>query len=103
MAALPATVGGLSVDIPVGTVRRALAIAELSGSDTVSITISLERLYVSLFGNHRVFHPSILYISSIYLCCCLPMTQMPPLVVQQPVSPSIWPEEFLLCFIASWT
>ena len=35
MAALPATVGGLSVDIPVGTVRRALAIAELSGSDTV--------------------------------------------------------------------
>ena len=44
MAALPATVGGLSVDIPVGTVRRALAIAELSGSDTVSITISLERL-----------------------------------------------------------
>ena len=36
--------GGLSVDIPVGTVRRALAIAELSGSDTVSITISLERL-----------------------------------------------------------
>ena len=44
MAALPATVGGLSVDIPVGTVRWALAIAELSGSDTVSITISLERL-----------------------------------------------------------
>ena len=44
MAALPATVGGLSVDIPVGTVRRALAIAELSGSDTVSITISQERL-----------------------------------------------------------
>ena len=44
MSALPATVGGLSVDIPVGTVRRALAIAELSGSDTVSITISLERL-----------------------------------------------------------
>ena len=44
MAALPATVGGLSVDIPVGTVRRSLAIAELSGSDTVSITISLERL-----------------------------------------------------------
>ena len=44
MAALPATVGGLSVDIPVGTVRRALAIVELSGSDTVSITISLERL-----------------------------------------------------------
>ena len=42
MAALPATVGGLSVDIPVGTVRRALAIDELSGSDTVSITISLE-------------------------------------------------------------
>ena len=44
MSALPATVGGLSVDIPVGTVRRALAIAELSGSDTVSITISMERL-----------------------------------------------------------
>ena len=44
MAALPATVGGLSVDIPVGTVRRALAIAEHTGSDTVSITISLERL-----------------------------------------------------------
>ena len=32
MSALPATVGGLTVDIPVGTVRRALAIAELSGS-----------------------------------------------------------------------
>ena len=44
MSALPATVGGLSVDIPVGTVRRALAIAALSGSDTVSITISLERM-----------------------------------------------------------
>ena len=44
MSALPVTVGGLSVDIPVGTVRRALAIAELSGSDTASITISLERL-----------------------------------------------------------
>ena len=42
MSALPATVGGLSVDIPVGTVRWDLAIAELSGSDTVSITISLE-------------------------------------------------------------
>ena len=39
MAALPATVGGcLSI------FRRALAISELSGSDTVSITISLERL-----------------------------------------------------------
>ena len=37
MSALPATAGGLSVDIPVGTVRRALAIDELSGSDTVSI------------------------------------------------------------------
>ena len=36
--------GGLSVDIPVTNVRRALAITELSGSDTVSITISLERL-----------------------------------------------------------
>ena len=44
MSVLLATVGGLSVDIPVGTVRRALAIAELSGSDTVSITISLERM-----------------------------------------------------------
>ena len=44
MSALPATVGGLSVDIPVGTVRRDLAIAELSASDTVSTTISLERL-----------------------------------------------------------
>ena len=44
MSALPATVGGLSVDIPVGTVRRALATAELSGSDTVLITISLERM-----------------------------------------------------------
>ena len=30
--------------IPVGTVRRALGIAELSDSETVSITISLERL-----------------------------------------------------------
>ena len=44
MSALPATAGGLSVDVTVGTVRRAFAIAELSGSDTVSITISLERL-----------------------------------------------------------
>ena len=44
MSALPTTVGGLSVYIPVGTVRWALGIAELSGSDTVSITISLERL-----------------------------------------------------------
>ena len=41
MSALPETVGGLSVDIPVGTIRRALAITELSCSDTVSITISL--------------------------------------------------------------
>ena len=37
-------VGGLFVDVPVGTVGRALAIAELSGRDTVSITICLERL-----------------------------------------------------------
>ena len=37
MSVLPATVGELSVDIPGGTVRRALAIDELSGSDTVSI------------------------------------------------------------------
>ena len=44
MSTLPATVGGLSVYVPVGTVRRALTLAELSGSDTVSITISLERL-----------------------------------------------------------
>ena len=44
MSALPETGGGLSIDVPVGTVRRALAIAELSGSDTVSITISMERL-----------------------------------------------------------
>ena len=44
MSDLPAMVGGLSVYVPVGTVRRALAIAEFSGSDTVSITISLERL-----------------------------------------------------------
>ena len=42
--ALPATVGGLSVDIPVGTVRRALVIAELSGSDTILTIISMERL-----------------------------------------------------------
>ena len=44
MSALPSTMGGLSVDIPVGTVRRALAVAELLGSDTVTITISLERM-----------------------------------------------------------
>ena len=44
MPAWPITVGGLSVDIPVGTVPWTLAIAELSGSDTVSITINLERL-----------------------------------------------------------
>ena len=36
--------GGLSVDIPVGTGRRDLAITEFSGSNTVSITISLERM-----------------------------------------------------------
>ena len=42
MLDLPAMVGGLSVDVPVGTVRRALA--ELSGSDNISINISLERL-----------------------------------------------------------
>ena len=47
LSALPETVGGLSVDVPVGTGRRALAIDELSGSETVSITISLE-LLVSL-------------------------------------------------------
>ena len=35
---------GLSVDVPVGTVRRALAVAQISGSDTVSTTIGLERM-----------------------------------------------------------
>ena len=44
MSALPVTVGGLYVEVPVGTVRRALAVAELSGSDTVANTISLARL-----------------------------------------------------------
>ena len=44
MLAWSATVGGLSGDVPVNTVRRALDIAEHSGSDTVSITTSLERL-----------------------------------------------------------
>ena len=44
MSAMPATVGGLSVDIPVGNDRWVFAIAELSGSDIISITISLERL-----------------------------------------------------------
>ena len=44
MSALPATVIGLSVDVPVGTVRRALAVVQLPGSDTVAITISLKRL-----------------------------------------------------------
>ena len=47
MYASPAKVGGLSVDVPVGTVRWVLALAELSGGDTVSITIDLE-LLVSL-------------------------------------------------------
>ena len=42
MSSLPVAVGGLSVDILLGNVRRALAIAERSGSDTVYITISLE-------------------------------------------------------------
>ena len=42
MSAFPATIGGLSDDVPVGTVRRALSISEVSGCDTVSITISLE-------------------------------------------------------------
>ena len=44
MSTLPATVGGMYVYVPVGAVQRALAIAELSGSVTVSITICLERL-----------------------------------------------------------
>ena len=44
MSALPEMVGGLFVDVPVGTVRRDLAIADFSGSDIGSITISLERL-----------------------------------------------------------
>ena len=43
-SAFPATVVGLSVDVPVSTVRRALAFADLSDSDSVSITISLERM-----------------------------------------------------------
>ena len=34
----------MSVDITLGNMRRAWDIAELSSSDTVSITISLERL-----------------------------------------------------------
>ena len=34
MSDLPSIVGGLSVDIPVGTVRRALAIAERSRAVT---------------------------------------------------------------------
>ena len=44
MSALLATMSGLSVDVPVGTVRRASAVAKLSGSDTVAITIILERM-----------------------------------------------------------
>ena len=44
MSALPATVCGLFVYVTVNTVRQALALTELSGSDTVVITISLERL-----------------------------------------------------------
>ena len=52
MSALPATVGGLSVDIPVGTVRRALAIAELSGSNTVSITIARSGRTGSMNANY---------------------------------------------------
>ena len=44
MSVLPATVGGLYVDIPVGTVRLASTLALLLGSDTVAINISLERL-----------------------------------------------------------
>ena len=55
MSALPETVGGLSVDIPVGTVRRALSIAELSGRDTVSIIISLERLVSLIDADCRMF------------------------------------------------
>ena len=44
ISALTATVGGMSVDVLVGTVRLVLAAAEHSGSDTVAITIGLERL-----------------------------------------------------------
>ena len=44
ISALPATEGELSVDVLVGTARRALAVVELSGSKTVAITMSLELL-----------------------------------------------------------
>ena len=44
MLALPTTVGGMSVYGLVGTVRWALAVAKLPDSDTVAITITLERL-----------------------------------------------------------
>ena len=44
MAALPAMVGGLSIDVQVDAVRRTLAEAELSVNDTVAINISLEQL-----------------------------------------------------------
>ena len=46
MSSLSATVCGLSVNVPVGIVRRALALAEVSGSDTGEISISLERLVI---------------------------------------------------------
>ena len=36
--------GCLSIDVPICIVRRASVLAELLGSDTVAITISLERL-----------------------------------------------------------
>ena len=44
MSALSVTVGGLSVDMPVCTARWALDLADLSGSNSVLNTISLERL-----------------------------------------------------------
>ena len=47
MSALPATVGGQSVDIPVGTVRRALAIAELSGLERL---VDLTQTVAGLVG-----------------------------------------------------
>ena len=44
ISALPATVAGLSVKVPVGNIRQALAVAKVSGSDTVAISNSLERV-----------------------------------------------------------
>ena len=51
MSVFPAMVGGLSIDVLFGTVRRALTVAELSGSDSRDDHQAGEfRAYCGVFG-----------------------------------------------------